>query len=263
VIPAAKVDRKALSRRWVGRRTARRQLYRITLECKNSILAESFRGALASICFSGDTAGARALLFTSPGPHDGKTNVVSNLGLALAGIDRSVLLINADSRHPRLHDIYDVSQSRGLADLLEDTCDLTNCDLEGYISRTRLPQLAVMGSGAAESHISKLLHSDRLPMLVDRLRREFDIVLIDSPPAKQIADARVLARASDGVVLVVRAGVTTLSAAAEAVSLFEADDTPILGTILNDWDPKAGSSETSREFSKMYRHYYHSATPRT
>ncbi len=259
VIPSAKVDRRALARRGpIGRGAGqRRKLDRITLECKNSILAESFRGALASICFSADTSGARVLLFTSPGPHEGKTTVVSNLGFALAGIDRNILLINADSRHPRLHDIFDVGQKRGMADLLEDTCDLAECELEEYIGRTHIPHLAVMGSGSGESHISRLLHSERLPMLIERLRREFSIILIDSPPVRQISDARVLARSCDGVVLVVRAGATTLSSAADAVALFEADDTPVLGTILNDWDPKAGNSETSREFSKMYRHYYH------
>jgi Mrp family chromosome partitioning ATPase len=94
--------------------------------------------------------------------------------------------------------------------------------------------------------------------LLERLRSEFDLVLIDSPPAIQISDSRVLARSSDGVVLVLRAGATTFSAAAEAAARFLSDSTPVLGTILNDWDPKVGDTETLRAFSRMYRHYYQS-----
>lgn len=263
VIPSAKVDRKALAQRgWNGRRREGTNFVeRISDERAHSILAESFRSALTSIYYTpGDRHGARVLVFTSPGPHEGKTTVVSNLGFTLAGIGRSVLLINADCRHPRLDQVFDVREALGLTDLLDSDVDVETCDLEPYISRTSQPLLCVMASGSSTGNISRLFHGDRLRLLMNRLRSEFDLVLIDSPPAIQISDSRVLARSSDGVVLVLRAGATTFSAAAEAAARFLADSTPVLGTILNDWDPKVGDTETLRAFSRMYNHYYQSSS---
>jgi Mrp family chromosome partitioning ATPase len=85
-----------------------------------------------------------------------------------------------------------------------------------------------------------LLHSPRLAELIRALRCEFDTIIIDTPPMLHLADARVMGQHCDGVILVVRAGKTTRDAALAAMRKFREDGTPILGTILNDWDPGKG-----------------------
>ena len=95
-----------------------------------------------------------------------------------------------------------------------------------------------MTSGRNTAHISRLLYSPLLPGLLRRLRSEFDLILVDSPPMLQLADARVLGRAVDAVVLVLRAGKTARETAHAARQSLVEDGTLLLGTVLNRWDSK-------------------------
>jgi Mrp family chromosome partitioning ATPase len=87
------------------------------------------------------------------------------------------------------------------------------------------------------------------------VEEEYDLVLVDSPPMMQLADARVLGRIADGVVLVIRSGHTTLGLAQLAVQRFAEDGTRVLGTILNSWDPRSGECT---DYTYSYREYAHS-----
>jgi polysaccharide biosynthesis transport protein len=93
--------------------------------------------------------------------------------------------------------------------------------------------------------------------LLNRARDEFDAIVIDTPPVLTVADARVLARLADAVVLVFRAGRTTRDVALTAVNMFEADGVPVLGTVLNDWNPR---ERGSRHAHGSYSYYYRPAS---
>jgi succinoglycan biosynthesis transport protein ExoP len=99
--------------------------------------------------------------------------------------------------------------------------------------------LYILPAGNAPDKVSNLLYSARLPKLLERLREEFDAVLIDSPPMLQAPDARILARVTGAAVLVIRAGHTSRDTAAAAKQRFAEDGTAVLGTILNDWNGKS------------------------
>ena len=122
--------------------------------------------------------------------------------------------------------------------------------------------LFILPAGSLNANISNLLHSVRLPKLLQRLREEFDAVLIDSPPMLQVPDARVLGRATGAVVLVIRAGQTSRDTALAARQRLAEDGTPVIGTILNGWDLQGASgaayrkvnNETSRRFSRNGKH---------
>ncbi len=174
----------------------------VTFQRKPSLIAESFRTVLASILFSGENGDhPRVIVLASPAPKEGKTTVVSNLALALAEVHRRVLLIDADLRKPRMHDIFGVSNEHGLVDVLMAPGPLNG--QEGLVCETIYPGVYVMPAGPVEHAIFNLLYSPRLPELLSRFRKEFDIVLIDTPPMLNMSDARVLGRLADGVILVV------------------------------------------------------------
>ena len=175
---------------------------------------------------------------TSPGSKEGKTNVISNLGIALTEINRKVVLVDGDMRAPALHRVFDVSNNWGLSDLLKQKESLVDCPIEGLVRKTDIPNLFLLPSGPGTISTSQLLYSPRTSELLARLRHEFDAVLIDTPPMRPVADARVLSRLTDGVILVIRAGRTHRDAATAAVQRFREDGTPVLGAILNDWDPR-------------------------
>ena len=126
----------------------------------------------------------------------------------------------------------------------------------GTCAATRVPGLFVLTSGGSRRNASSLLHSARLPELLALARDRFDTVIVDTPPMVNLADARVVGRLADGVILVVRSGATTRDAAQLAVSRFADDGITVLGTVLNYWNPKAPGSSYYRYYYSGYYHYY-------
>jgi capsular exopolysaccharide synthesis family protein len=205
-----------------------------TLQRKLSMEAEAFRVVLTSIMFSGDNGSRpRVLVLTSAGAGEGKSTVASNLAIALAEIRLKVLLIDADMRKPRVHDIFGVSNDYGLSTILKE-CSLTEDGLREVVQETTVPGLSVIPAG--QTAASGLLYSPVLPQLLKRFKQEFDMVLIDTPPMLHMPDARVVGRQADAVVLVVRAGQTTRDAAMAARERLVEDGTRVIGTILNSWN---------------------------
>lgn len=246
----------------------------VTYQKKASLIAESFRAALASILFTRQSSRQpRTLVVTSPSPSEGKTTVVCNLAISIAETGQRVLLVDADTRKPRIHEIFDLQNDFGLTTLLQarETGDLVahghaageltagqdsgsgtssngrNSDLEAagegreylaFVHQTVVPNLSVLSAGPSISGATNLLYSPRMNEYVMRFLRDFDMVVFDTPPMLTIVDARVIARHTDGVVLVVRAGKTTRDAAIAAQSRLREDGIHVVGTIMNDWNPK-------------------------
>ncbi len=219
-----------------------------------SVMAESFRAALTSILFSGQNGDRPHILtLTSASPSEGKTTVASNLAIALAEINRQVLLIDADMRKPRQHEVFGVSRERGLSDLLLDRTPLGAEILQGAIRETKVENLFLLPAGTITSGSTNLLYSERMEDLLRRLDDAFDTILIDTPPMMQIPDARILGRMSDAVILVLRAGKTMRDTALAARQRFAEDGTQVMGTILNYYDPK--KSGGGRHYGYGYRYY--------
>jgi Mrp family chromosome partitioning ATPase len=122
--------------------------------------------------------------------------------------------------------------------LLRLNTPIESTPLKSLVQATKIPGLSLMTSGPTTNSPSTLLYSPRLVEFLERMGREFDVVLIDAPPMLQFADARVMGRYSDGVILVLRAGQTKWEAAMLACQRFDEDRTRVLGTILNSWDLK-------------------------
>jgi succinoglycan biosynthesis transport protein ExoP len=194
-----------------------------------SLIAESFRLTLTSILLSGQNgARPRIIVLSSANPGEGKTTVVSNLGIALAQADMRVLLVDGDMRRPRLHDIFGVDNSVGLGDALSGKSSL--CVLE-----TKIPNLFLLPSGHNED--AGLLFKPELRSLLRRVRTEFDMVLIDTPPMLQMPDARLFSQHADAVIMVVAQN-TARDAVRIACQRLSDDGSVLLGTILNNWNPK-------------------------
>jgi capsular exopolysaccharide synthesis family protein len=196
------------------------------------------------------THASKVIVITSPESGDGKTTIASNLAIALSQIDRRVLLIDGDLRQPRLSSVFEMEGSPGLIELLTKPAAAAAAPVNALVHSTYIPQLSFLPSGNRHAFESKLLHSVRMQELIRRFRGEFDIVLIDSPPIAQFSDARVLGRWADGVLLVFRSNKTTLEIAMAAQQCFMGDGTRVLGTLLNDWNPR--QSANFRSYQRGY-----------
>lgn len=208
------------------------------LRQRNSALAESFAAAMNSILFARENGTvAKVFVVTSPEPGDGKSTIASNLAIALAQIDRKVLLVDGDLRRTRLSTLFRSENDPGLIAILRGSEPMDEAPINAIGAGWRLPNFHFMAAGDPGLFEPRLLHGTRMLDFVRRVRQEFDIVLIDSPPMVHIADARVLGKLSDGVLLVFRAGKTTIDLATAVQRCFLEDGTHVLGTILNDWNP--------------------------
>jgi capsular exopolysaccharide synthesis family protein len=167
-----------------------------------------------------------------------------------------VLVIDADLRRPHLHDIFHTENRWGLIDILQADIEIDEYPLDMLVQETSIPNVYIATSGTPTESIVHLLHSARLPELLRRFRREFDIVLVDAPPVGRMADARVLARLCDGVIFVIRAGKTTRDMAISACRQFSEDGSKVFGTILNMWDPRDSNLQGYSQYHDEYYQYY-------
>ena len=128
--------------------------------------------------------------------------------------------------------------------------------LNGLARATCVPNLSVLVSGPSKDGDPTLLHSPRLAENLEICRAEYDMVVIDTPPMIGMSDARVIARLTDGVVLVVRSNKTSRDSIMAAYRRFAGDGTVVLGTVLNDWNPKTSSRYGNYHYYDEYKHYY-------
>jgi polysaccharide biosynthesis transport protein len=205
-----------------------------------AFIAESFRGTLASILRNPASGrDQKMILITSPGPAEGKTTVVQNLGIALAETGRRVLLVDADFRRPHLHRKFSLPNEWGLIDLLCEDRPLSEYPPERLGTFTGLPGLSILPNRVTQNNVSKALYSPRLRTILETLAKRYDMVLVDAPPLLSVADTRIVAPLTDALILVLRSGVTNRESALEAYERIREDGLTLLGTVLTDYDLSA------------------------
>jgi polysaccharide biosynthesis transport protein len=260
IIPCASVDpirsRKTLSITSQLASVTRREMALTTLESKPSAIAESFRATLTSILFSGEKGThPQVLVVSSASPKEGKTTLTTNLAVALAEIHKKVLLIDADLRRPSIHRFFDLKKDTGMVDLLRRAEPIVG-PFNGHVRPSGVTNLSIMTSGNSVDGDPTLLHSNRLAELIELARLDYDVVLIDTPPMLNMPDARIIAKQSDGVILVVRANVTSRDSIKDAHRRFVDDGARVIGAVLNDWNAKKSNRYSYYRYYDRYRHYY-------
>lgn len=265
IIPSASVDpsrsKRALPLTGHLSAVSSREVALTTLESKPSALAESFRATLTSIMFSGENGvHPQVMVISSASPKEGKTTLSTNLAVALAEIHKRVLLIDGDLRRPSIHRFFNLPKQGGMVELLRREEPIAG-PLNGNIRASGVPNLSIMTAGESVHGDSTLLHSTRLVELLEVLRHDFDLILIDTPPMLNMADARVIARKADGVILVARSNVTSRDSLKDAYRRFIEDGTRVIGAVLNDWNPKQSNRFSYYRYYDRYRHYYDGSRP--
>jgi len=207
----------------------------------SSLLSESFRQTLVSLLRNKPSSHKPVYVITSAGPGEGKTTLSANLARAMAEVGHRVLIVDADLRRPAVHALFGAKDHQGLSDILSSPKEIEDLDVDRFVQSTSVNNLYVMTHGTSrEQSPAVLFFSPKLGALVSCLQERFDCVLFDTAPALPFPDARLWAKHADGVVLVVRSGVTTREEAGTACERFQHDGIAVLGTILNDWAPSDG-----------------------
>lgn len=199
--------------------------------------AEAFRAIRTSLQYALSESHAKKLILTSPEQIDGKSTLISNLAIGLAKSGRNVILVDANLRDPVQHRIFGVSDAVGLVDVLSSG-ELN----ERAIRRTTIEHLHVMPAGDTPQNPSELLNTSAFTDCLDQLAVKYDVVLIDSPAAGVVDDARIIAASCDGAILVLRAGKSNRRVAAATRDRLLSVGCRILGAVVNGYRGSSGAT---------------------
>ena len=220
----------------------------ITTTQPRAPVAEAFRSLRTNIQFASVDTPLRSILVTSPSPADGKSTVAVNLGVVLAQSGRKVVILDADLHRPKIHKIIRLANRRGLSDLFVQN----QVNLDGAVQKTEIQNYYALTSGSLPPNPSELLGSGKMVDIIHQLEDQAELVIIDTPPLLAVTDACVLAPRVDGVLLIIKPGVTKLAACKQAVEQLRHVGAKILGVVLNEIEIKR-----SRYYYYHYRGYYY------
>jgi polysaccharide biosynthesis transport protein len=192
-----------------------------------SEFAEMLQGVRTNLVAVPELSSARTILVTSSEAGEGKTVIAANLAVSLARLNQRVLLIDADLRRPRLHEMFGLENGPGLTDVLLGKAT------SSAFRKTKVARLWLMPSGSASSNPADLLGSDSFRKLIDSLQKQVDWVVLDSPPVLAVADPCVISRVASGVLFVLGSGQTSRDVACAAVERLDAVGANLVGAMLN------------------------------
>ena len=198
-----------------------------------SALAEAYRSARTALQFATSDGVPRTLLVTSTRPGEGKSTSVFALAQSFAQMGRRVLLIDADLRNPAQHNLGTLDNSRGLSNVLAGALAWREVVIAGEAGAHDL-----IACGPLPPNPAELLAGPRLATLLEEARRDYDLVILDSPPVLGLADALVLGHLADGTLLVIEAGGPRVDHVRDALKRLRASRTRIIGALLTKLDAR-------------------------
>lgn len=203
--------------------------YLAALERPNSASAEAYRSLRTSILFAGLDRGLKVIEVTSSSPFEGKTTTAANLAYVMAEAGRRTLIVSCDLRKPRIHEFFGVPNTIGYTSVLLESWPLE----QAILPVPGAENLSILPAGPAASNPSELIGSRLSRQLFATVREQFDVVVIDTPPAVPVTDPAVLATIADATVVVARAGQTKKSQLDTALTILDRVEAPVLGMVLN------------------------------
>jgi len=225
-----------------------------------SVYAQQFQRITANAVAHIIGNGGKSILVTSINPKEGKSLVASNLAACLAKAGKKVLLIDADMHQPRQHDIFELKNRAGFAALLKDESPVAETAVE-----TNVPNLHLIVAGEKEARNEVLpLRLDRLSFVLEELKKQFDVTIMDSPPVGVVADALGLSQVTDAVLLVIRSGAITKLMGRYVIRQLEGVKANVIGAVLNGVAPRKGGYGYYYYYYYPYRYYgYYGDQPGT
>lgn len=224
----------------------------IFMSADNELAAsEAYRALRTRIQFSKLKSGTKSILITSSAPQEGKTTVAVNLAAGFAQTNKKVIILDCDLRIPRIHSVFKGKSSPGFTNFLFGQATMD----EIVRKSTTIDNLYYIAAGTIPSNPSEILGSEQMKEFLEKLKEEFDLVVVDSPPVMTITDAEILSHVVDISILVVFANKTEVDWMTESANLLNSgEQSSFVGVILNNFDYNTGyRSYHKYNTSKYYK----------
>jgi len=226
---------------------------RVLVDRPTSPYAESVRSVYAGVTLGNPGAATRTLLITSAQAHEGKTTLALSVARMRAAAQQKVVIVDADLRAPGVHPAFGLPRGPGLSEVLAG-----EATLDEVLRVDDQTGLAVVTAGRARPNPSDLIESEAMRALLDTLRGRFDLVVVDSPPVRAAADARLLASLTDTTLFVVRWGRTRREVALQALRTV-GTTAPAVHTVISMVDVKKnagyGFGDSGYYYGRDYKYY--------
>ncbi len=216
-----------------------------------SVQAEAYKHLRTSVLLSIAGRAPRTLLVTSSVPAEGKTTTVVNMATVLAQTGAKVLVIDADMRRPRLHQVFGVENREGLSTALSS--DMTLNEILAMVNQYQDTNVYLLSSGAIPPNPAELLGSEQMRNLLEGASGAFKYIIIDSPPIASFTDGVLISSLVDGVLLVVHGGRTSRQVVKRTRQMLQEIGARIIGVVLNKIDLR---SQEYYYYHQDYETYY-------
>lgn len=214
----------------------------ITLNEPHSMASESYRMFRTNLHYMDVDTKHQVIMFTSTFMEEGKTTSAANAAITYAQDGKKTLIIECDLRKARLHEIFEIPQFPGFTNIMVDKTPWQ----EMIKKLPGVDNLDIITSGPLPPNPAELLGSDRIQAFITEAREKYDIIIIDTPPVLSVADATVLTKVVDGVVLVVASNETKIDDLKKAKKKLDQVGAKVLGTLL---------SKANFKGKKYYKYY--------
>ena len=219
----------------------------ISIKNPKSPIAEAYRGIRTSIEFSNLDKNLQVITVTSSMQNEGKSTVLANLAVSFANLDKKVLIMEGDLRNPSVHRMFNISNIKGLTDILLQNKVFADC-----VHCTDVKNLHVLTCGQIPPNPSEMLSSKKIRDFIESLREYYDYIFIDAPPIGIVTDAGIISTYTDGCIFVVGAGEADIEMAKVSKERLEKVGANILGVVLNKFESSGASG--------YYNYYYEQET---
>jgi len=218
----------------------------------DAIPSEAFRALRTRIQFSKvGKDKIKTILITSSAPKEGKTTVTVNLAGSFALANKKTVIVDADLRKPRVHNIFNAKRYPGFTDYF-----FGQVELQEIIRKSNVDNLHYVTAGTIPPNPSEILGSEQMEEFLGMLKKEYDIVILDSPPIIAVTDSEILSKMVDASILVVSANQTETDLMEKSVEILSRDNDSFIGVLLNRFSYKSG-------YGSYYKYYYYYSRPRT
>jgi len=235
-----------------SKNTSHRKLFTVSSDAPFQFV-EAYKSLRTNLEFLSSAGNCKTILITSSVPEEGKTNVAVNLAMTIAASGKRVVLVDCDLRKATFSRYLRIPRNHaGLTNVITSKDEGA---LAAALVRVKDSGITVLAAGTIPPNPTELLSAPMTEKIFASLQKAFDYVIVDTPPVSLVTDAAVLCRMADGVLLVVRPGVTTIQSAQLSKKNLEAVNAHILGVVMNGYNGTQSGRRDGYSYAYSYSYY--------